>query len=275
MGQLPQWLASFWVSTQAPLQLVRPGPQIKSHSLLLQTSFGAQTFAQAPQLLGLEVKSTQTPLQLVSAPQSQAPLRQLWPGPQTLKQLPQLAGSLSGLTHTPLQSIRGAAHWLTHLALMHSSLVPHARLQSLQCIGLVLTSTQLLPHFFRPPEQKPTQAPVWQSCPDAHCFPQAPQLLASVSVLVQTLPHDLAGGRQPHVPLLQLSIPAQTMGQVPQCSLSVWRFTQLPPQSESGAVQVPAQTPVLQTLPVPQAFPQAPQLAGSVLSTTQAAPQRI
>jgi hypothetical protein len=65
----------------------------------------------------------------------------------------------------------------------------------------------------------------------------------------------------------------QVMPQVPQLALSVWRLAQygtpeLGMQVDS-APQVMAQTPLVQTWPLPQVMPQVPQLALSVWRLAQ------
>jgi hypothetical protein len=61
-GQLPQWLASFARSTQAPPQLTRPPVQVSAQAPLLQTSFALQSFPQPPQFFGSVLWLTQLPL---------------------------------------------------------------------------------------------------------------------------------------------------------------------------------------------------------------------
>jgi hypothetical protein len=53
----------------------------------------------------------------------------------------------------------------------------------------------------------------------------------------------------------------------------VWVSTQAPPQATCGEVHDVWQLPAAQTWPVPQAWPQLPQLAASVWVLVQAAPQ--
>jgi len=50
--QPPQWLGSTEVSTQAPEQFVRPGPQLVAQVPAAQTCPAAQAWPQLPQLLG-------------------------------------------------------------------------------------------------------------------------------------------------------------------------------------------------------------------------------
>src|SRR4051812_36162397 len=67
----------------------------------------------------------------------------------------------------------------------------------------------------------------------------------------------------------------------PQWKSLVCRSTQVPPQSVSPAshpsagafVVLAAHSPCWQVSPAPQAMPQAPQLSGSLLVSTQASPQ--
>jgi hypothetical protein len=69
--------------------------------------------------------------------------------------------------------------------------------------------------------------------------------------------------------LEQLIPVGQTLPQLPQLLLSVWRLRQVVPQSVCPAV-VQVQTPLLQEVPVGQVVPQVPQWVLEVLVLTQA-----
>jgi hypothetical protein len=78
----PQLFASFWVSTHAPLQSVRDGPESEVHDV------------------------EHAPLAHTIAAPSEV---QTWP------QVPQLFGSLWVDVQTPLQRVPSFAHWQTPL----------------------------------------------------------------------------------------------------------------------------------------------------------------
>jgi hypothetical protein len=105
------------------------------------------------------------------------------------------------------------------------------------------------------------QAPATQVCPPAHAWPQVPQLLLSVFVLVQPLQHAAPAAAPQLVPHAR------------QLFLSVLRLASQPSgfrwsQSPKLALQVSPQVPVVQNgvaFAVPQTWAQAPQLFTSKL----------
>jgi hypothetical protein len=96
--------------------------------------------------------------------------------------------------------------------------------------------------------------------PPVQVTPQAPQLLGSLATARQTPPQLRVPAAQ-QTPDWQLDPAAQTLPQVPQFELLVAVSVHTPLQLV-GAVEGQLQCPALHTVPpVPQAVPQAPQLA--------------
>jgi hypothetical protein len=116
--QLPQWLEFEPVSTQVPLQQVRPGqhgeplpqpfPFAPQQAPLEQPCPPVQEWPHAPQFLVSVAVFTQAPPQLVFPVGQQTPCEQKEPVPQLIPQPPQCWASLWRLTQPPLQQL-GAA----------------------------------------------------------------------------------------------------------------------------------------------------------------------
>jgi hypothetical protein len=87
-----------------------------------------------------------------------------------------------------------------------------------------------------------------------HTLPQLPQLLASVLVLMQAVPH--------------LTYPAT-------CEVLVCRFTQEPSQLVSEPVQTSLHLPLAHTCLAPQATGQLPQCAVSDVKSTHSPSQFV
>ncbi len=121
-GQLPQWLGSELRSVSqpsvslSPLQSANPGSQVPLQTPALQervTWLAEQDVAQAPQLLGSELRSVSQPSVRLSPLQSAKPGAQVplqtpalqdgvtWLAEQTVAQPPQLLGSELTLTSQP------------------------------------------------------------------------------------------------------------------------------------------------------------------------------
>ena len=157
-AQEPQWLASFWRSTQAPPQLVRLAAQVWVHRLLLHTSLVLQVLKQPPQFFGSLVRSTQAPLQEASgAWQTQLLLTHGWPGAQWVPQAPQFEGSLVVLVQIPAQLTWPGPQVLVHLLARQSLPGPQTTLQPPQLSGSDAVLTHELPHCLRPALQLLTQ----------------------------------------------------------------------------------------------------------------------
>jgi hypothetical protein len=107
-------------------------------------------------------------------------------------------------------------------------------------------------------------------------FPHPPQLFGSLFVFVQAPPHEVCCVGQPvvvHAPATHASPAPHFVAQSPQC----WKFccmlTHWVPQSSVPASQ--PHLPAEQIWPFGQTVPQAPQLAGSALVSTQPPPQSL
>jgi hypothetical protein len=275
-GQPPQCAASFCRSTQAPPQLVRPGGQVATQSLLLQTSLVLQSFAHAPQFFGSDKMLTQAPLHESSGGvHAHMPFWHGWPGPHVVPQAPQLSGLFVMSVQKPLQLICPVGHWLMHLPALQVSPVAQMFAHAPQLKRSVLVSTQLLPHCLRPVEQAPTHLADWHSWPPVQIFPQPPQFFGSLSRLSQVPSgHCISGALQPHIEFVHVVSALHAVVHLPQCFGSFTRSTQVPSQLVKPPLQVALHTPELQTLPAPHATPQPPQFAGSFAMFTHAEPHR-
>jgi hypothetical protein len=108
--------------------------------------------AQAPQLFGSDLVSTQAPLHsMVGAAQakSHAPMTQvgvaLAGGMQTVAQSPQCAVLVIKSTHEPSQACVLPVQLVPHFPAVHTSPAPHALAQSPQCAVSDAKSTQAPP----------------------------------------------------------------------------------------------------------------------------------
>ncbi len=109
-----------------------------------------------------------------------------------------------------------------------------------------------------------TQAPPSQDTPVAHAFPQPPQLLGSVWVFAQLLPHKVPPLGQVQVPLVQVCPVAHNAPHFPQLLASVCVSVQpllqsVPPEGQAQAF--PTQLPEQQSAPTLHAAPGAVQAA--------------
>ena len=109
--------------------------------------------------------------------------------------------------------------------------------------------------------------------------PQAPQLLLSVTVLVQAVPQTVWPVGQAQTPLVQLWPVAQACPQVPQLLALVLRLASQPllvtlsqspkPALHRTIVQVPAAQPSAAALASAHTVPHDPQLPGSIAVLAQ------
>jgi hypothetical protein len=199
-----------------------------------------QTWPQPPQLLLLELRSTQALPQMVSpVGHWHAPLPQVAPGGQTLLQAPQLLTSTARSLQTPLQQLRPV--WQTWpqapQLLMSVPVLVHAPLQSVWPEGQLQTPlTQL-----RPVEQA-GPAPHWHfpakqlsAAVAEQTLPQPPQLLTLVSRLAQVPRQQVWPDRQ------QVMLPFALMQQVspvPQHLVCPAAFVQVTAQTHCPLEQI-------------------------------------
>jgi hypothetical protein len=125
--QPPQWLASLCVSTQLPLQSVRPGlqvaEQVDPRQAGVPLATAGQTLPQPPQLFASVRVSAQALAQTVSPTaqtRRQVPATQACPPEHAPPQRPQCAGSVSSETQLPLQSVRPVPHDAVQLPEEHT-----------------------------------------------------------------------------------------------------------------------------------------------------------
>lgn len=203
----------------------------------------AHIFAHCPQFVGSVLGSTQALPQFCSAAGQfsvQLPPLQTSPLLQVCPHAPQLAGSLLVLMHAPEHSAKPELHnvW---------------QFPALQVALPLAGASQRLP--------------------------QAPQLSASLCGSTQALPQASRGFahvklqlafRQVAVPLLGAS---QRRPQAPQFCADACASTQALPQLSLSSVQLSEHAPFEQTLPGAHAWPQAPQCAGSLLTSMHAPAQ--
>jgi hypothetical protein len=135
----------------------------------------------------------------------------------------------------------------------------------------------------------PLQMPPMQVMPVGHSSPQRPQLAPSFKILVQVSPpgpkqpfgvappHD-SDAPPPQVPFWQMAPAGQAMPQFPQLPGSRKKSVQIVPVGDghilgiSGGQVVPPPVPHMpawHAMPGAQAWPQPPQLAGSLLRFVQ------
>jgi hypothetical protein len=240
--QAPQFLMSAPVGMQAPLHLVKPGLHWVSHWLATQT---AEPFAgvghavpQPPQFAGLVAVSTHAPPQGTSLP-------------------PQVA------LHEPAEQTSVAPQRVTHPP---------------QWDGSVMVSTQALPHRTKPALQtKSHPLPLHTGEPFAGALQdvlQLPQCAGSVVVSTHPPPHGERPASQeiPHVLAAHVACPLAGTGhtwvQLPQRSGSVLVSTQEAPHAVRPPMQLFAQPFGPHTSPTAQVVSHAPQLFGSLASST-------
>jgi hypothetical protein len=104
-----------------------------------------------------------------------------------------------------------------------------------------------------------------------------------VSLLVSTQASPQATKPAPHLneqaPAIHVGVPFEgaehSVAHEPQCAGSFFVSTQAPPQSVVPAGHWAAQAPGSQVAPAPQAFPQAPQLVGLEVRSTQVPLQSV
>jgi hypothetical protein len=193
--QAPQLAGSLWVLTQTLPQRIWSGAQV--HAPFVQVWPAGQALLQLPQLL-------------VVLSGVQRPLQHPWPAAQTCPQPPQFAASLdASLQIPPQQSLPpGQSPLLPQVHALFTQLSPAAQAwpQAPQfAASLVVFTSQPLLAFrsqsAKPARQaKPQVALLQVASPCAGAgqrWPQLPQLLASVLVVTQVLPHRVWPAGQP------------------------------------------------------------------------------
>ena len=111
--------------------------------------------------------------------------------------------------------------------------------------------------------------------PLAQIVLQAPQLFGSDSVSTHTPPQETRPFRQVQAPITHEVPPVHAVPHPPQLLLSLWAFTQELPQGLRPTGQITPHTPAVQSCPLGQTLPQAPQLLPSVVVLVQALPVQV
>jgi len=129
---------------------------------------------------------------------------------------------------------------MPHFALAQVALpcsgVGHAMVQSPQCAGEAVVSTQAPLQLVRPPSQMSEHLPAEQTLPTGHTLSHDPQRPGSLRMSTHAPSHALSGASQltPHTPALQEGIPPVWSGhavpQAPQLLASLVRSTHTVPQ---------------------------------------------
>lgn len=161
---------------------------------------------------------------------------------QRLVQLPQWFLSLAVSMQTLPQSEKPALHCTAHLLARHTAvaLAPagHILAQTPQLVGSLVVSTQTPEHSMAGDVHTKSQTPPTQVGlafgTGSHTLSQAPQLLVSPPVSTQEPSQSVRPPPQVdvHVPLSQTCEPEQTLPQILQLFLSVFRLTHWLLQSE-------------------------------------------
>jgi hypothetical protein len=144
--------------------------------------------------------------------------------------------------------------------------------QPLQFRASVREFTHAPAHKVSPFEQTAVQAPIEQTSWALQIRPQAPQFLGSLCGSTHAVPHRVPAA-QTHCPSVQIRSALQVTKQAPQLFALTLSATQALPQAVNPASQLAVQIPWSQTSMVLQAFPQPPQLVGSLASITHRPPQ--
>jgi len=257
-----------------PMHSVSPVGQPAVHTPLTQVLSGPQRLPHVPQLRGSVSVSVHVPLQLVSPPpHTHAPFVQEAPVPHCVPHAPQSNGSLERSTHALLQLVVPPLHVVVQTPCEQTWPPVHTVAQAPQLFGSLCVSVQtplqrrpLLKHWHLPPTHV---------VPDAHRFPQPPQLALSESSSTQVEPHALSPLPHTSVQTLdtQVLLPEQVSLHAPQLSAFEVRSTQTPLQSLWPDGQV--QTPPLHVAVAGHVLPQPPQLVVSELSLTHDAPHCV
>lgn len=274
--QAPQLFSSSATVVQAPAQLVSVPPQHTPLSHCWPRPHGVQEGPQFPGSVLVLVQPLGQVFGNVDG-HEQAPFVQTPFVPQLLPQVPQFASSSAKLAQIPLQSVVGATQSGSQTPELQSSPLAHALPQVPQFAASVWKFTQVLPHADVPPVQVSRHWPPvhTRNGPSAsQSLPHAPQLSLLVLVLVQVVPPQSRSGSvqmSSQLPALHVSVVAlHTVVQLPQWASSDVRSKQVPLHSVWPLGQT--HWLLLQTLSLLQAWPQPPQLFGSVVVLMQLLP---
>lgn len=201
---------------------------------------------------------------------------------QTCAQNPQFSLSFCRSTHELPHLARPEPQLIAHAPLLHTcppmQRFPHApQFCALDCKSV--QTWPIIPAGHASVPAAHAQLPLVHVAPNAHWFPQLPQLPLLVWRLTQVLPmrpeHDVSPVVQPvwHAPATHMFPPPQRTPHDPQLFGSLCVLVHCPLHIASPPPQM--HIPVVQLAPGPHAFPQVPQSNGSVARSTHALLQLV
>jgi hypothetical protein len=168
---------------------------------------------------------------------------------------------------------------LVHVPCTHISPPSHFVLQSPQCFGSVVASTQAALHSESPASQDGTHCPFMQldvpPAGGAHLALHAPQFATSLETSMHAAPHCVNPVAQanPHFPFAHVGAAfggaEQTLAHAPQFAVSVFGFTHELLQFVVPAAQTSVHVPAEHVCEASHAVVQLPQWAAVVLRSTQ------
>ena len=265
LPQPPQFFGSLPVLVQVPWQSTSLRPQVRTGPARCCCPPGV--FPQAPQLFGSVFSETQVPLhETVPAAQLHIEPTQTWVAPQITEQLPQWLWSLPRLTHDWPHCTSGGVHWDTQVPCWQKRFPAQTVLQPPQLFGSLITSWHAPLQNSWPEGQ--VHSPLVQVCPGPQALPQAPQLLLSLPVSTQVMPTGRLAGRAAAAPVDAVLgrqarvLAGAAVGVVGAEVDAELAALGLPGQAARRAGAVGAHAAVADA-------PQAPQLLGSEVSSTQ------
>jgi hypothetical protein len=169
-----QFVGLVRVLTQTPWQSISPAGQ--PHTPPRQVLPPVHALPQAPQLNGLDVRSTHEAPQAVRRVPHEAthrPTLHTCPEAQLAPQAPQLRLSLTRSTQLPPQETSPARHCAWQAPPLHTRFPAHAWPHDPQLVVLVRRSMHCPEQLVVPVGQ--VQLPSWQEAPPVHAMTQAPQ----------------------------------------------------------------------------------------------------
>jgi hypothetical protein len=224
----PQWPGSLASAAQIPPHWVSPFGQVVPQTPLLQTSPALQAAKQSPQFVTEVAVSTHVrPHAVVPAGHVlvQAPLTQTCATPHAVVHEPQWLGSELRSVQLPRQ-LAPAGQTCEHVSSAHADPPLHSAPTAPQLFELLSRSTQVVVGPSSPkagagtsfPGQAVPQAPLTQTCPVGHAWPQLPQLRALVLRETHSELHSVwsAGQLETHAPPTHTLSGAHTVPQAPQ-----------------------------------------------------------
>lgn len=203
----------------------------------------------------------------------QRPARQLRPGPQVVPHPPQLPVSTRVSTQSPLHGVSVAGQ--AHVPPSHVEPGEHETPQFPQFRGSDPRLTHAAAQLTSGEGQLVLHEAPEQTCPAPQVVAQSPQCAGSLMSAAQVAPHWTCPEGHPQEPFVQDWSAPQVMPQPPQFFGCTSVGMQEPAQALKPGAHSFEQTPSLQSAAsAGQTLPHAPQLSGSVASSTHALPQK-